>query len=107
MVSQGDIIKVNLNPVQGREQAGYRPCLVVSKDIYHRMTNLCVICPISNTDNTFPMHIDLPNGLQTTGKVLTQHIRTIDINNRSYTLVESVPREYLEKIIDITCSIIK
>ena len=32
-VQRGEIYFVNLNPVQGREQAGRRPVLVISADI--------------------------------------------------------------------------
>ena len=32
MIRRGEIYFVNLNPTQGREQAGYRPVLVVSAD---------------------------------------------------------------------------
>jgi mRNA interferase MazF len=32
MISRGQVYFVDLNPIQGREQAGRRPCLVVSSD---------------------------------------------------------------------------
>jgi len=36
MVSRGQIYYVDLNPIQGREQAGRRPCLIVSADAINR-----------------------------------------------------------------------
>jgi mRNA interferase MazF len=36
MMKRGDIYFVNLSPTQGREQAGYRPVLVVSADAINR-----------------------------------------------------------------------
>lgn len=36
MMQRGDIYFVNLSPTQGREQAGYRPVLVVSADAINR-----------------------------------------------------------------------
>ena len=36
-VQRGEIYFVNLNPVQGREQAGYRPVLVLSVDAINRL----------------------------------------------------------------------
>ena len=36
MISRGQIYFVNLNPTQGREQAGRRPVLVVSSDAINR-----------------------------------------------------------------------
>ncbi len=101
MVRQGDIIKVNFDPKSGHEQAGYRPALVVSNDFFNRRTNLAIVCPISNTANLFPLHIALDEGLQTTGSVLCQHIRTLDVNARGYKYVESVSSAYLAKILAV------
>jgi mRNA interferase MazF len=36
-IQRGDIYVVNLNPVQGREQAGQRPVLVLSIDAINRL----------------------------------------------------------------------
>lgn len=33
MVKQGDIIKVNFDPIKGHEQAGYRHALVISNNL--------------------------------------------------------------------------
>ena len=66
MVKQGDIIKVSFNPQMGHEQAGYRPALVVSNDIFQAQTKLAVVCPITNTDNKFPLHVSLDNRTKTT-----------------------------------------
>lgn len=59
MVEQGTIIKVNFNPQAGHEQAGYRPSVVVSNNIFNKKTNLTIVCPITNTNNRFPLHIPL------------------------------------------------
>ena len=36
MVKQGTIIKVNFNPQACHEQAGYRPAIVISNDIFNQ-----------------------------------------------------------------------
>lgn len=36
-IRRGEIYLVNLNPVQGREQAGFRPVLVLSADAINRL----------------------------------------------------------------------
>ena len=69
-LQQGDIIKLNFNPQSGHEQAGYRPALVVSNEIFHQKTNLVIVCPISNTSNKFPLHVQLDNRTITTGSIL-------------------------------------
>ncbi|MBQ5562260.1 MAG: type II toxin-antitoxin system PemK/MazF family toxin [Clostridia bacterium] len=101
MVKQGDIIKVSFNPQMGHEQAGYRPALVVSNDIFQMQTKLAVVCPITNTDNKFPLHVSLDSRTKTTGVILCEHLRTLDLNSRPYVFVEKVPDDILDKVIDI------
>lgn len=101
MVNQGDIIKVNFNPQRGHEQAGYRPALVVSNNVFNEKTNLTMVCPITNTDNKFPLHIPLDKRTKTTGVVLCEHIRTLDLNAREYKFVEPIPEDILQQVCDV------
>lgn len=98
---RGDIIELDFNPTKGREQKGKRPALVVSNNAYYRKTGLLIVCPISNTTNAFPMHIDLPDGLKTTGVVLTQHIRTIDPKAREIRILEKMQNDSLDQVLNI------
>lgn len=98
---QGDIIKLNFNPQSGHEQAGYRPALVVSNDIFHQKTNLVIVCPISNTLNDFPLHVKLDSRTTTTGSILCQHIKSLDVVSRSYVFVEHLPDDILQEVFDI------
>lgn len=100
MVKQGDIIKVSLDPTAGHEQAGYRPAVVISNDFFNKKTNLVIVCPITNTNNRFPLHIPLDERTATTGVILCEHIRTLDLNSRLHTVVESLPQDMLRKVID-------
>lgn len=104
MVSQGDIIKVNLNPTKGHEQAGYRPALVISNDFFNVKTNLVIACPITNTNNRFPLHIELDKRTQTTGVILCEHIKSLDLASRGYKQVEKVPQDILENVLNIVKS---
>lgn len=100
-IRQGDIIKLNFNPQSGHEQAGYRPALVVSNDVFNQKTNLVIVCPISNTTNDFPLHVKLDNRTSTTGSVLCQHIKSLDIVSRGYVFVERLPDDLLQEVFDI------
>lgn len=100
MVSQGTIIKVNFNPQSGHEQAGYRPAVVVSNDIFIEKTNLTIVCPITNTNNYFPLHIPLDERTKTTGVILCEHIKALDLNNRKYQIVEKLPNDIITKVVN-------
>lgn len=104
MVKQGDIIKLNFNPQSGHEQAGYRPAVVVSNDFFNQKTNLVIVCPITNTNNPFPLHIQLDNRTKTTGTILCEQIKSLDIYKMSYSFVERLPDDLLQEVIDIVIS---
>ena len=40
MVKQGTIIKINFNPQAGHEQAGYRPAVVISNNIFNEKNKI-------------------------------------------------------------------
>ncbi len=101
MVRQGQIIKINFNPQTGHEQRGCRPALVVSNDFFNAKSNITIVCPITNTNNRFPLHVPLDERTTTTGVVLCEHVRSLDIQARSYTVVEEIPVDLLEKVLEV------
>lgn len=101
MVDQGDIIKVNFNPQKGHEQAGYRPALVVSNNFFNEKTNLVIACPITNTDNYFPLHVRLDERTETSGVILCEHVKTLDLKARGFKYVEKLPTDIFSKVVDV------
>jgi len=95
---QGDIIKINLNPKQGHEQAGYRPYICLSNKIISDTANIAVFAPISNTKRNYPLYIKL-QGTKTTGSVLLDQLVTIDYNARSFEFIESVPSSVKDELL--------
>ena len=100
MVNQGDIIKIDFDPISGHEQAGYRPALVISNDYFNNNCSVTLVCPISNTKSSYPTQIKLDGRTVTTGQVLCQHIRSVDLKSRSYIHVERIPEDLLELAIE-------
>lgn len=104
MVKQGDIIKLNFNPQAGHEQSGYRPAVVLSNDFFNQKTNLAIVCPITNTNNRFPLHIPLDERTQTTGVILCEHIKALDLSKRQYKVIEQLPQDLLQQAVNIVFS---
>lgn len=50
----GDLIWTDFDPTKGREQAGRRPALVVSANLFTENTGLAVVCPITSRIRPFP-----------------------------------------------------
>jgi mRNA interferase MazF len=99
-LKQGDIIKLDLDPTKGHEQAGYRPVLVINNVSFTQASNMAIVCPITNTDRKNPVHVSL-NGLITTGFVMCDQIRAIDLKARNYKIIETVGEDTLWEVCDI------
>jgi len=99
---QGEIILTNFDPVKGHEQSGYRPALVVSNADFGKASNRIWICPITNTNRKKPMDIPL-QGTKTTGYILCEHLRAVDLQCRGYNQTGDIlPKEILFQVTDIT-----
>ena len=80
---QGDIIKINLDPRKGHEQAGYRPYICLSNKMISDYANIAIFAPISSTSRKYPLYIPLQK-TKTTGNVLLDQLVTIDYNARDF-----------------------
>lgn len=96
-LKKGDIIKVDFNPILGREQSGYRPALVISNEGFYSKTGMLIILPITSTNNDFPLHVPLEKSVKTQGYVLCEHVKSIDADVRKNKYVESTSEGYIEK----------
>ena len=106
-LKQGTIIKVNFNPQLGHEQAGYRPALVISNRYFNNLSNLVLVLPITNTNRKYPTRVDLDNfKIVTTGQVICEQPKTIDLEARDYRIVEHVPEEVINKVLEIVSVLI-
>jgi mRNA interferase MazF len=97
---QGDIIKINLDPKKGHEQAGYRPYLCLSNKLVSDYANIAIFAPISITDRKYPLYIPLQK-TKTKGNVLLDQLVTIDYNARKFRFVETIPSALLQHLLSI------
>lgn len=99
---QGDIIFVDLSSSQGHEQAGFRPVVIISNNEYNRLMDLYIVCPITNNNKKFPTHIQLDDRTKTTGSILCEHVRTVDLKARKKSKkVEECPKDILKQVLAI------
>ena len=101
MVKQGNIIWLDFDPQAGHEQKGRRPALVISNDTFNNFSKMIFVCPITSVNKNHPFHIKLDERTTTTGVVLCDQARILDINARKYEFIENVPEDVLLEAIDI------
>jgi len=101
--SRGEIWLANLNPSRGREQAGFRPCLVISVDRFsHGPAELVIVVPITSRNKAIPLHVEIAG--KETGLDFTSYIKSEDIRSISRDRLEKkigkVSEEVIREVLD-------
>jgi mRNA interferase MazF len=80
---RGEVWLLDLNPVQGREQAGSRPALVISVDQFNRgPAELVVVLPITSRYKGIPLHVRLTppeGGVKRESFIKCEDVRSVSI----------------------------
>lgn len=82
-LDRGSVVLLDLDPTQGHEQRGVRPCIVVSDPdvaLDQRFPLLCVV-PVTGTPGEGALYPSLgagKSGLTKTSCVLIDHLRSVD-----------------------------
>ena len=107
MVKQGQIIWMDFDPQKGHEQKGRRPALVVSNKSFNSFSKFLIVCPITNNDENYPFDVRLDYRTKTTGVVMCDQVKSLDIKSRSYNIVEKAPDDILSNVLDILSGFIE
>jgi len=59
-----------------------------------------MVCPITMTNKSLPFHIKLDDRTQTTGVILCDQAKIIDIQARNFEFVEKAPKDITLNVID-------
>jgi len=107
MVRQGDIIWIDFDPQSGHEQKRRRPALVVSNNNFNKLTGnkMIMICPITNTDKRFPLHVKLDKDCKATGIIMCEQVKVLDVQSRNYGKFDDISEKLLNEVLDIVSSI--
>ncbi len=98
---QGDIIVLEFDPQSGHEQKGRRPAFVASNRTFNQFTKMAVVCPITNTNKDFPLHVPLDEKTKTTGVIMCEQARSLNISARKAAFIEKAPLTITQEVIDI------
>jgi mRNA interferase MazF len=80
---RGDIVRARLDPIEGSEQGGERPVLVISPDLINQHGSVIIVAALTTrkTDRIYPFEalIEPPDGgIPQRSKVMLRHLRSID-----------------------------
>ena len=78
---RGEIWLVDLNPTVGHEQAGRRPCVVVSVDLFNQgPAELTAVLPVTSREKGIPFHVEIrppEGGLKERSFIKCEDIRSV------------------------------
>ena len=101
-ILRGEIYWADLNPVRGREQAGLRPVLVLSHDLFNKRSETVIVMAITSQPQKtgFPLTFGLPDELLPKPSwVKISQIRTIS-SSRLGKRIAAVSTETLGHLIE-------
>lgn len=97
---RGHVVWISLNPQAGHEQAGRRPALVVSPRAYNSKVGLALLCPITSQVKGYPFEVALPDGLEVSGVVLSDQIKSLDWLVRKAEFICELPKSSTSEVLD-------
>ncbi|NJM39509.1 MAG: type II toxin-antitoxin system PemK/MazF family toxin [Anaerolineae bacterium] len=105
-IRRGEIYFVDLNPVQGREQAGQRPVLVVSSDAINSLPLVVTVVVGTKGENVkrdYPTNVRVStseSGLRLETVFMCFQLRSLDPNRFSSAQAGHVSENVMQKIED-------
>ncbi|MHB9288479.1 type II toxin-antitoxin system PemK/MazF family toxin [Halobacteriales archaeon Cl-PHB] len=102
-VRRGDVVIVELDPTQGSEQRGTRPCLVVQNDVGNANAPTTIVVPFTSSfgEQRYPFEVFVPAeecGLREDSVALCSQIRTISLEHRVTENLGSIPRQRMDEV---------
>ena len=109
---RGDILHLAFDPASGREMKGNHFCLVVSPRAFNDRFKLAMVCPVSGgaaeaaRSAGFLVSL-MGHGLRTDGQIHAHQIKSLDWAWRQATLVERVPEQLVQEVLECLRSVLE
>ena len=100
-ILRGEIRWADLNPVRGREQAGLRPALILSQDIFNERSGTVIAMAITSQPQRagFPLTLELKSGiLPKPSWVKISQIRTLSVERIGKRIGRTSPEELAQVV---------
>ncbi len=100
-ILRGEIRWADLNPVRGREQAGQRPVLIVSQDVFNERSGTVIAVALASQPQLagFPLTLELhAKGLPKKSWVKISQIRTLAVERIGKVIGRASPEEVTQVV---------
>lgn len=100
-ILRGEIRWADLNPVRGREQAGLRPVLILSQDVFNERSGTVIAVALTSQPQRagFPLTLELhARGLPKKSWVKISQIRTLAVERIGKVIERASPEEIAQVV---------
>ena len=100
-ILRGEIRWADMNPVRGREQAGQRPVLILSQDVFNERSGTVIAVALTSQPQRagFPLTLELhARGLPKKSWVKISQIRTLAVERIGKVIARSSPEELAQVV---------
>jgi mRNA interferase MazF len=100
-ILRGEIRWADLNPVRRREQAGQRPVLILSQDVFNERSGTVIAVALTSQPQRagFPLTLELhARGLPKKSWVKISQIRTLAVERIGKVIARSSPEELVQVV---------
>ena len=100
-ILRGEIRWADLNPVRGREQAGQRPVLILSQDVFNERSGTVIAVALTSQPQRagFPLTLELrARGLPKKSWVKISQIRTLAVERIGKLIARASPEELAQVV---------
>jgi mRNA interferase MazF len=93
----GDLVWLEFDPQVGREQAGRRPAIVLTPQVYNKKTSLMICCPLTTQIKGYPFEVIVElDGVQSA--ILSDQVKSLDWKIRKAKYKNKVRPEVLAEV---------
>ena len=104
---RGDVVWINMNPQAGHEQTGRRPAVVLSPSVYNVKVGLALFCHVTNQIKGYPFEVIIPDGLNVTGAILSDQVKSLDWKVRNVEFFHKIPESVILEILKKLASLLR
>ncbi len=101
-ILRGDVVWADLNPTRGHEQAGLRPVVVISEDVFNARSGTVIAMAITSQPQRagFPLTLELTGAkLPKRSWVKISQVRTLSVQRLGKKISQVLPEE-LDRLIE-------
>ena len=100
-ILRGDIFWADLDPTIGHEQAGFRPVLIISEDVFNQRSGTVIAMALTSQPPKagFPLTFELSTKLPKRSWVKISQIRTLSIK-RLRSRITQISPEQLDEVVE-------